>query len=138
MTFVRLLLAATLSLATIHASAREPVPIVNHENVPVAAAGAKQLSAAQVKQAIVRATPPRPWEFTETGPGKLLATLQVRGKHTVSADIAYSADQYSIVYRDSANMKYGSAPDGRPVIHPFYNTWIGELREAIRISLSKT
>jgi len=64
-------------------------------------------------------------------------------------EIVYSADKYSVTYRDSINMNYHSEAkyDSRlpnsganratgPVIHPAYNTWVQELKDAIRIELS--
>jgi hypothetical protein len=34
-------------------------------------------------------------------------------------------------------MKYG-VQDGVPVIHPFYNSWVTELMESIRVTLLRT
>jgi hypothetical protein len=137
MKILRLFLVAVLSLASLQAMAqRQPVPIINHENIPVQAASGKQLTAEQVKKAIMTASAPRDWTISEAGPGKLVGTLHVRGKHTIVVEIAYSGSQYSIKYRDSTNMKY--VPDGATgTIHPFYNRWVDELRAAIRDQLSR-
>jgi hypothetical protein len=137
MKFLRLLLAATFALAVLPATAqRQPVPIINHNDVLIEQRAGKPRTAAQVKQAIMNAPAPRSWEFSDAAPGVLVGTLHVRGKHTIVAEIRYSADRYSIIYRDSVNMKY--SPGGSTgMIHPFYNRWIDELRDAIRAELAK-
>jgi glyceraldehyde-3-phosphate dehydrogenase/erythrose-4-phosphate dehydrogenase len=138
MVFARLILATLVAFTSLQAHAqRVPVPIVNHEKIAVELVAGKKLTAAEVKAAIVSAPAPRPWEFSERAPGQLIATLNVRGKHTVVANITYTADHYSITYRDSINMKYAPSGGSAGVIHPFYNQWIDELRAAIRLQLTK-
>ena len=133
------LFAVALMLGAGEASAqRQAVPIVNHVDIVIDRGSAPPLSAQQVRQAIISAPAPRKWEFSDAGPGRLVATLVVRGKHTVVTDITYGPARYSIVYRDSTNMKYGPGPEGKGVIHPFYNQWVDELRDAIRTQLAKT
>lgn len=133
---IHLLLAAALSLATLTAGAqRLPVPIVNHDNVVVS----RPATAAEVKQAIVTAAGAtgRKWVVSEPSPGRLVATYHVR-THTVTTEIRYSGSSFSIAYADSINMKYGPGPDGKGVIHPFYNQWVNEFVQAIRLELAKT
>lgn len=124
------------ALATTPVSARTPVPVINHDNVVVATATGKTLAAEQVKQAILAAVGVKGWSAVQQADGKLLATLHVRGKHTVVVEITYAADKYSLIYKDSVNMKSGSR-DGQTVIHPFYNKWVQELLDAIRLELLK-
>jgi hypothetical protein len=131
--FAVLIFATILSL---NAIAREAVAIVNHDNIPVATNSGKTPSAEQIKQAIVTAAGTKSWSITPQTNGRLLATLHVRGKHTVVTEIAYASDKYSLTYKDSTDMKYGER-DGQAVIHPFYNKWVLELKEAIRIELLK-
>jgi hypothetical protein len=50
--------------------------------------------------------------------------------------IASTAEPYTITYKDSINMRYGME-DGKPVIHPHYNKFVGELRDAIRVDFMK-
>lgn len=139
MKIVHLALAALLSIASMQASAqRQPVPVINHENMLVENSSGKKLTPEKVKQAILAAPAPRPWQFSEPGPGRLIATLHVRGKHTIVTEITYSGDQYSIRYKDSVNMKYSpGGPNGLGLIHPFYNQWVEELRSAIRTQLAQ-
>ncbi len=132
--FAAILVAATLFATP--AMARFPVPIINHENISVATTSGKVLQVEQIKQAIQVAATAKGWTLAYQADGSILATLFVRGKHTVVVAIAYAADKYSLTYKDSTNMKYGTQ-DGQPVIHPFYNTWTQELKEAIRLELLK-
>jgi hypothetical protein len=132
--FAAILIAS--ALATSPAIAREPVPIINHDNISVATNSGKTLQLEQVKQAIQAAAGAKAWTIAFQADGKLLATLHVRGKHTIVVEIAYAADKYSLQYRDSTNMKFGEL-NGSKVIHPFYNKWVLELKDAIRIELLK-
>jgi len=133
---------------------RAPVPIVNHPDIPVATGSGKPLQADQVKQAIQAAAKIKGWTLAYEPSGRILATLVVRNKHTVVVEIPYSAEKYSLLYHDSVNMKYSPGtgraapydassrmrgyqqPAGQ-VIHPFYNDWVRELKEAIRLELLK-
>jgi len=131
---------------------RTPVSIVNYPNIPVATASGKAVQAEQVKKAIQDAATAKGWTVTDEAGNKMFATLVVRNKHTVMVEIAYSAQKYSLRYRDSVNMNYhsearydsrlpgarnGSTPRG-PVIHPAYNTWVQELKYAIGVELLRT
>ena len=128
---------------------RTPVSIVNYLNIPAAPASGKPVQAEQVKKAIQDAATAKGWTIADEAGNKMFATLVVRNKHTVMVEIAYSAQKYSLKYRDSVNMNYhgearydsrlpsarnGYTPRG-PVIHPAYNTWVQELKAAIDASL---
>ncbi len=147
--FIVLALAAGPAFAQ-----RLPVPLVNHPDVPVATSSGKSVQVEQVKEAIQSAAKAKGWALAYELSGKMLATLVVRNKHTVVVEVAYSADRYSLMYRDSVNMKYAAhaQSDGRinsantgyirsnydgPVIHPFYNSWVQEFKDAIRVALLK-
>lgn len=136
MKFLKLATLIVATLLSLNASARETVAIVNHQDVAITTSSGKPVLAAQVKQAILAAASARNWSATNQGDGKIVATLNVRNKHTVTVDITYAADRYSLNYKDSTNMKYGDH-DGMPVIHPYYNKWVQELQRAIRTELLK-
>jgi len=138
-----LLIACALGASPAYAQ-RTPVSIVNYPNIPVGTA--KPVQAEQVKKAIQDAALKKGWTLSNDTGDKMLATLVVRSKHTVIVEIAYSADKYSIKYSDSVNMNYhkeghydSRLPSARnaataaqgAVIHPAYNTWVQELKEAI-------
>ncbi len=150
---IGLLLVAGLAAGPAHAQ-RQPVPIIDHPDVPIATSSGKPLPTEKVKEAIQAAAKAKGWTLAYESGDKILATLVVRNKHTVMVEIAYSAEKYSLRYRDSINMKYlpgagrnpsydqASAMRGYqqgpgPVIHPFYNDWVRELRDAIRLELLK-
>jgi hypothetical protein len=137
MKILRILLLALLAAAAFQSQARTPVPVINYENVAIANASGQPMSLAAVKQAIVSAAAAKQWTVVDQGPGRMLATLHVRGKHTAVTQITYSADKYSVVYSDSTNLNFAPGPDGKGVIHPFYNRWVQDLAEAIRLSLAK-
>lgn len=128
------LLAAVLAFVALNAHARGSVPIINHDAVPAITASGKPASAEQIRAAMQAAGAPRGWQITPAGNGKALAVLNVRGKHSISADISYAAGQYSIKYRDSTNMNYEA---GTNLIHPKYNMWVQTLINDTRIQLSK-
>lgn len=137
-----LLIALACGLSAMPAMAqRALVPVINHEDLPVSTMSGASPTADQVRQAIEAAAMARDWEVREVAPGQLVASLLVRNKHQVSADISYSPVAYSIRYRDSVNMKYkaGDAASGKAlgVIHPFYNRWVDDLNHAIRLSIGK-
>ncbi len=130
------LLFFVLALIAAPAIAREPVPVIDLPNNAVATNSGKTVTAEQVKQAILTAAASKGWTVAQQPDRQLVATILVRNKHTVVVDIAYSAESYSIVYKDSINMKFGVV-DGSKVIHPYYNRWTQALKEAIRIELLK-
>jgi hypothetical protein len=122
-------LAAT---APVHA-AQPGEPIANFEGMPVKTLGAAP-SPAQVREAIIEAGQRRAWTFVDAGPGLLIATLLVREKHTAEVNIAYTAENYSLTYRRSMNLRYSA--DG-PTIHPSYNKWVTEFVNSINTELSR-
>jgi hypothetical protein len=116
--------------------ARASVPVLNIENVLVSTASGNVPTLAQVKQSIVQAGAAQNWQVAEADPGKLSATLIVRGKHHMTVDIAYSTTHYSLRYKSSVNLNYAVIED-TPVIHPNYNKWVQNFSNAIRLELSK-
>lgn len=136
-TFSRVLVvvAALLAASAVHAQ-RAPVPIVERPNVPVATGSGKPASLEALKRAIIDggAAGARKWVIVPHGNG-LRGTYKVRS-HTVVVDIVPGNNSYSLKYADSINMKYG-IDNGTPVIHPFYNRWVDELLEAIRMETTK-
>ena len=132
---------------------RTPVPIIDHPKVPVATSSGKSLEAGQVKQAILEATRLRNWQVGEEPGGTMLASRSWN-QHSIRVEISYAGDSYSLKYRDSVNMNYSARGDNdsrpnyysslrnapRPTgrtIHPFYNQYVQELKDAIRVELLK-
>jgi hypothetical protein len=138
---IQILLAAVLSLAAAQAGAqRLPVPIVNHDSIVVQRASGQPATAADVRKAILAAADAtgRKWVISEPTPGQIIATYHVR-THTVVTEVRYSGSQFSVRYSDSVNMKYApGGPSGTGVIHPFYNQWVQDFVQAVRLELNKT
>lgn len=105
--FRSLLMTSLLGLAATAAHAqREPVPVMNFEDIPVASSTDKRLSADQVRQAIEAAGAAKSWQMAPKAPGMLEATHWKGEKHVVSVVVTYDADKYSVRYLRSVNMKY--------------------------------
>jgi hypothetical protein len=104
-------------------------PIVNVTDQPVVAAAGKQLTADQVRNAIVSAGNALGWVMTPVSPGQVSGRLLLRD-HVAVVDVRYTANTYSITYKDSMNLNYR---DGQ--IHKNYNGWIENLDRDIRNEL---
>lgn len=115
----RALLGLTIALSLL---ACRTAPIRNVVDSPVPGG----FSLVEVGEAIQQAAARRGWSVEEAGPGRVLATLRLRG-HRATVEIAYSARAFSITYRDSDNLRAG---DG--VIHRNYNSWVLKLEQTIR------
>jgi hypothetical protein len=98
------------------AHARDPVPLMNFENIPVSLSTDKRLSDDQVHKAILAAGAAQSWQMLEKGPGRLEATYWKGNKHIVVVTIAYDAEKYSATYLRSVNMKF--ALTGKPAFNP--------------------
>lgn len=122
---VNLITAGTLLAAATLAQAAcfRCDPIYNVVDASVVSS--KPLTAEQVKMAIMRAGAALGWKVKEVGPGKLVATIELR-THQADVEIPYSVKTYSIVYKNSVNLE---AADGQ--IHKAYNGWILNLTKGI-------
>ncbi len=118
------------------AFARAAVPIIDLLDQPADTASGKALTVEQLQQTIRIAALGRNWSVTPQANGKIQASLSWNNKHMIAVEIICKENSYSIVYKDSINMKY-EIFSGQPVIHPFYNDRVGELRRAIQIELTK-
>ena len=123
-----LVLIALITIAA--AGCVRTMPVYNVSSAPVAAPSG-QLSAAQVRGAIIEALHDKGWIVREDNPGKIVADILVR-THRAGVAIDYSPTQYSISYKDSENLLY----DGSE-IHRNYNKWIMLLERQINQGLSE-
>jgi uncharacterized lipoprotein YmbA len=123
---MRNVLMAVIAAMVLAACAPQPIYQVN--NVPATKTGGTA-SAEEVKAAIMLAGAALGWQMKPVKPGLIIGTLILR-THTAVVEIPYSADQYSILYKDSADLKY----DGT-TIHKSYNRWIQNLNQEIRNQL---
>lgn len=138
-TFARVVAAlACLLPATLippAASARAAGPLVEYENVAATTPGGQPATVDQIRKAFMMGGARRNWVFTEEGPNKLVGRLNVR-THQIVVEIPISEGKYSVLYKDSVNMKYG-LEEGKKVIHPQYNNWVNNLLGDMRAELAK-
>jgi len=103
--------------------------VYNVEDASIVA-NVNNLSAADVRKAIIRAGGTLGWNIKDAGPDMLKGTLHLRS-HIAKVDIPYGPERYSILYKDSTNLNY----DGSK-IHSNYNGWIQNLQKAIQVQLN--
>jgi len=105
-------------------------PVMDVVDAPVIEpAVGQKLTADQVKLAIMRAGATLGWQIKEVQPFLLEGTLHLR-THMAQVNIPYSAERYSIVYKNSQNLQY----DGTN-IHSNYNGWVQNLNKAIQVQM---
>lgn len=102
------------------------------KEAPVQTASGKTLTAQQVQKAIIDAGIKQRWIITEVKPGELLGEFNVQS-HTIHVTIPYSTQNFSILYKDSSNLRYD--PEKR-TIHVNYAIWIQRLESEIKARLS--
>lgn len=83
-----------------------------------------------VEKGIMRAGLGMGWHMVKVAPGTIEGVLY-KTPHIVVVTISYTTHEYSIIYKNSENMKYSS---GR--IHQAYNRWIKELSTGIQMLLA--
>jgi hypothetical protein len=79
----------------------------------------------QVTTAIKRAGAGLGWQMIDKGPGEMEGRLNLRS-HVAVVSITFDTKQFSIFYKDSADLGY----DGTN-IHKNYNGWVQNLERAI-------
>jgi len=89
----------------------------------------RTLDASKMREAIVRAGQKRDWTVKSERPGCVTLLLLVRGgKHTVTVDVSYTAETFSVAYADSTNMDYVPATGE---ISRKYIQWVRNLKQDI-------
>ncbi|WP_338526672.1 hypothetical protein NUH87_15095 [Pseudomonas batumici] len=122
-----LLRAALVALTLLMAAGCTSKPIVTPTRT---LAPQVQASQEEVKQAIITALAKREWSVQRVNPTQVQAEITVREKLHVEIDINYSANGYTIAYRDSRGMDYR---DGK--IHRNYIRWVTFLDQDILAEL---
>ena len=85
-----------------------------------------------VQKAIIQAGAALGWTMAVVKPGEIMGTLNVRS-HQAIVTIPYTSKTYSILYKDSTNLKYDA---DKQTIHVNYASWIQRLDGAIRSRLT--
>lgn len=112
------------------ACSRGPHPILSVENHPVYTASGGTVALAQVRKAIIKGAVSKGWAVKDIDSNTIVAKVGTRAIEAV-VTIKFTARQYSILYRDSSRLSYGSGK-----IHPRYNTWVTKLRNEIDAELA--
>jgi hypothetical protein len=102
------------------------------KDAPVATGSGKVLSLDEVKREIIQAGVAAGWQMTPVKPGEIIGTLNIRS-HQAIVSIPYTTKTYSILYKDSSNLKYDAE---KQTIHENYAGWIQRLDGAIRSRLT--
>jgi hypothetical protein len=102
------------------------------KEAPVQTATGKQPSLEDVQKAIIAAGVGLNWQMAVAKPGEIIGTLNIRS-HQAVVSIPYTTKSYSIVYKDSTNLKYNAE---KQTIHENYSGWIQRLDGAIRARLT--
>src|SRR5690242_16830731 len=102
------------------------------KDAPIQTATGKEPSLEDVQKGIIAAGVGLGWQMQVAKPGEIIGTLNVRS-HQAVVSIPYTTKQYSILYKDSNNLKYAEAAQ---TIHENYAGWIQRLDGAIRSRLS--
>ncbi len=116
----------------IFSGCRAGAPIYEVKSAPVPSPSGKELTLEQVRKEIMAAGVAAGWQMTDVKPGELLATYNLRS-HQAVVSIPYTTKDYSILYKNSSNLKYDAAAK---TIHQNYAGWIQRLDGAIRSRLS--
>ena len=118
-----------LVLAFASMGCKRTAPVQDYGNTGLSSSD--NLTANQVGDAIVRAGASIGWKMDNVTSDLIMATWTARG-HSVTVDIPYTANEYTIKYRDSSNM---NAKDG--MIHSSYGRWVERLKHNIDAEISK-
>lgn len=106
--------------------------IYSVNDAPVQTATGKEPSMEDVQKAIIGAGVGLGWQMAISKPGEIIGTLNVRS-HQAVVTIPYTTKSFSILYKDSSNLKYDA---DKQTIHENYTGWIQRLDGAIRSRLT--
>ena len=122
----------TCLVLAVMAGCRGGGQIYNVKDAPVQTATGKEPSMEDVQKAIIAAGVGLGWQMAISKPGEIIGTLNLRS-HQAVVTIPYTSKTYSILYKDSVNLKYNA---DKQTIHKNYTGWIQRLDEAIRSRLT--
>lgn len=102
------------------------------KDAPIQTASGKRLTLEQVQKAIVDAGIKQTWIMTPIKPGEMLGEFNIQS-HQIHVLIPYTTQNYSILYKDSSNLRYDPV---KRTIHVNYAKWIERLDNEIKSRLS--
>lgn len=92
----------------------------------------EKTNSSSVYQAIKAAGASLGWKITKVAEGNVIGELAIK-KHIAIVEIPYSASEYSILYKDSRNLKFDESSQ---TIHGNYNVWVKRLDGMIQSNLA--
>jgi hypothetical protein len=92
---------------------------------------AKPLTLDQVQKAIIDAGIKQTWIMTPIKPSEMLGEFNIQS-HQIHVTIPYTTKNYSILYKDSSNLRYDPV---KRTIHVNYAKWIERLDNEIKTRL---
>jgi len=102
------------------------------KDAPIQTATGKEPGTEDVQKAIIAAGVGLGWQMAVAKPDEIVGTLNIRS-HQAVVSIPYTTKNYSIIYKDSTNLKYNAE---KQTIHENYSGWIQRLDGAIRSRLT--
>jgi len=105
--------------------------VLDIRDAGIPAAVGQHLAMDEVATGILAAGSKLGWTLAIQTQGHIVGTMVLR-RHTAVVDIFYSTNSYSILYKDSSNLKYDPT---RKTIHANYTGWIRNLHDAIQKEL---
>jgi hypothetical protein len=124
--------ATVIAVAAILLMAARSEQIYAVQHQPVPAPIAQKLNDDQFGRLFADAAMQKGWRPLPLGPGQIRATLTIRSKHSLTVDILYDRQFYSIVIVGSEAL---NEANGR--IHPAANKAVHGLQDAIQAALSR-
>ncbi|CAM2010964.1 hypothetical protein [Acanthopleuribacter pedis] len=94
------------------------------------------VSPVDVKKVLELTLMARGWRIVSLKDDKITARYQVRSA-TSDIEISYDAEQISIKYLRSNNLKFKRKRDGAKMIHRDYNDWINAIHSDVEHALSQ-
>lgn len=125
-------IAVVCLVLAVMAGCRGGGQIYQVKDAPVQTATGKEPSLEDVQKAIIGAGAGLGWTMAVVKPGEILGTLNVRS-HQAVVTIPFTTKTYSILYKDSSNLKYDA---DKQTIHENYTGWIQRLDGAIKSRLT--
>jgi len=125
-------IVAVCVMLAVMAGCRAGGQIYNVKDAPVQTATGKEPSMDEVQKAIIAGGAGLGWQMAISKPGEIVATLNARS-HQAVVTIPYTTKSYSILYKDSTNLKYDPV---KQTIHDNYTGWVQRLDNAIRSRLT--
>src|SRR5262245_35897203 len=101
------------------------------KDAPIQTASGKEPTLDQVQKAIIDAGIKQTWIMTPVKLGEMLGEYNVQS-HQIHVLIPYTTKHYSILYKDSSNLRYDPV---KRTIHVNYQKWIERLDNEIKTRL---